>query len=153
MSLRLFNMKDNKFKSIGKVNLPENEINCFGLIFNSQGIVLTTLQDRLFVFDVQNWEVLNILFTEIETSLFNLPKNQFYKSIDTKNINPNKTLVLFTFSDGTVALLSFEKDNGKITANLIDKFNMFEYHISKSDDTNISDLYKSLIKIRVNRYK
>lgn len=142
-------MRDNKLKSLGKVILPENEINGFGLIFNSQGMILTTLQDKLFVFDVQNWEVLNILFTEIDTSSFNLPKNQFYKSIDTKNINSNKTLALFSFSDGTVCLISFEKDNGRITANLVDKFNMFEYHISKSDDTNISELYKNLIKTRV----
>lgn len=149
--LRLFSLNDSKFKPLGKVHIPENEINCFGLIFNNQGVVLSTLQDRMFVLDVQNWEILNILFTEIDTSTFNLPKNQFYKFIDTKNVNQSKSLALFSFSDGTIALLSFEKDNLRINVNVVDRFNMFEYHISKSDDVQIAELYKNLTKIRVNK--
>ena len=92
---------------------------------------------------------MNILFTEIDTTQFNLPKNQFYKSIDTKSINPNKSLALFSFSDGTIVLLNVEKDNARITSSVIDKFNMFEYHIKKSDDVHIAELYKNLTKIRV----
>jgi hypothetical protein len=142
-------MSENKFKNLGKVHIPENEINCFGMIFNNQGIVLSTLQDKMFILDVQNWEVLNILFTEVDTSTFNLPKNQYYKFIDTKNINQNKSLALFSFSDGSIVLLSLEKDNTRINANIVDRFNMFEYHISKSDDVHIAELYKNLTKIRV----
>ena len=145
----MFSMNDNKFKNLGKVNIPENEISCFGMIFNNQGIILSTLQDRIYILDIQNWEVLNILFTEIDTTQFNLPKNQFYKSIDTKSINPNKSLALFSFSDGTIVLLNVEKDNARITSSVIDKFNMFEYHIKKSDDVHIAELYKNLTKIRV----
>lgn len=142
-------MNDQNYKFLGKVNIPENEINCFGMIFNNQGIILSTLQDKMFILDVQNWDKLNILFTEIDTSTFNFPKNQFYKYIDTKNINQNKSLALFSFSDGSIMLLSIEKDNGRITTSVVDKFNMFEYHISKSDDVNIAELYKNLTKIRV----
>lgn len=149
MFLRIFSMNDNKFKNLGKVNIPENEISCFGMIFNNQGIILSTLQDKIFILDVQNWEVLNILFTEIDTINFNLPKNQFHKCIDTKSINPNKSLALFSFSDGTIVMLSIEKDNAKITSSVVDRFNMFEYHISKSDDVHIAELYKNLTKIRV----
>jgi len=150
MYLRIFSMNDQKYKHLGRVSIPENEINCFGMIFNNQGIVLSTLQDRMFILDVQNWDSLNILYTEVDTSTFNLPKNQFYKNISTKNINGTKSLATFAFSDGSIVTLSIEKDNTKINATVIDRFNMFEYHIAKSDDIQIAELYKNLTKLRTN---
>jgi hypothetical protein len=149
MYLRFHLISGDKFKYLGKVNIPENEINCFGLIFNNQGLLATTLQDRIFILDVQNWDALSILYTEVDTASLSLPQNQYYKYIDTKNINASKTLASLSFSDGSTIVLSIEKENGKIVTNKIDKYNMFEHHISKSDDPNIPELYRSLTSIRV----
>lgn len=143
--LRVFNLKD--FKSVGKINIPENDINCFNFIFNYQALVVTTIQDNVFILDIQNWNPLSILFTKIDNSIF--PKNQISKHIDSKMVDFNKSIVSLSFSDGTVCTLEIYKSEGKISNKLIDKFNMFEYHISKSDDIQIAQLYQNLTNYRV----
>jgi hypothetical protein len=134
-------------KSVGKLKIPENDISLFNFIFNYQGLVVTTLQDKIFIFDVQNWDPLNVLYTEISSSF--IPKNQFFKSLDSKNITGSRALTVMAFGDGTTIVLSLSKSQGKIEANLIDRFNMFEYHILKSEDNSISDMYQNLSKFKV----
>jgi WD40 repeat protein len=146
--MRIYDM--NSLRSLGKIKIPDNDINYYGFIFNYQGMIVSTLQDRVFIFDVQNWDPLSLLYTEISNSF--MPKNQFFKSIDTKSLNMNKSLVVISFSDGTTSVVSLEKNKGKIETEVIDKFNMFEYHISKSDDMHIAEMYQNLTKFRVNLF-
>jgi WD40 repeat protein len=143
--LRVFNMKS--LKSIGKLKIPDHDINNISFIFNYQGLILTTLQDKVYVLDVQNWEPLNVLYTEVENNF--MPKNQFFKSVDTKNFSGGKSLAVMSFSDGTSVVLKIYKEKGKVETIIIDKFNMFEYHISKSDDVHIAEMYQNLTKYRV----
>ncbi len=143
--LRIYNL--DSMKSLGKIKIPENDISHISFILNNQAILVATQQDRLYVMDVQNWDPLNILYTEINNS--HLPKNQFYKSIDTRNINLNKSLAAFSFSDGTCCVIMIEKNSGKIETSIVDTFNMFEYHISKSDDMFVGEMYKNLKNLRV----
>lgn len=143
--LRIFNM--GSLKSVGKLKIPDHDINSFGFIFNYQGLIATTLQDKVFLFDIQNWDPLSVLYTEISNSF--MPKNQFFKSIDAKHITPTRSLALMSFSDGTTCVIGVEKSKGKIETSIVDKFNMFEYHISKSDDVHIAEMYQNLTKFRV----
>jgi WD40 repeat protein len=146
--IRIYNL--DSLKSLGKIKIPEFDISHMSFIFNDQGILVTTLQDKLFVMDVQNWDPLNVLYTEIDN--LSLPKNQFYKSIDTKNINPTKTLAALSFSDGTCCVIMIEKNLGKIETSAVDIFNMFEYHIKKSDDMFVGEMYKNLKNLRVRNH-
>lgn len=143
--LRIYNMSN--LKSVGKLKIPDNDICLYNFIFNYQGLIVTTLQDKIFLFDVQNWDPLNVLYTEINNNF--IPKNQFFKYMDSKNITSSKALTTISFADGTVLVLSISKSQGKIETNLVDKFNMFEYHILKSDDGNIKDMYQNLTKFKV----
>lgn len=143
--IRVYNFST--LKSLGKIKIPENDINCVQYIFNDQGFLISSLQDRLFVLDVQNWEPLSVLFSEIENDF--MPKNQFFKYIDTKNISNNKSLALMSFSDGTCIVVEVEKNLGKVESTIVDKFNMFEYHITKSEDMQTAELYQNLTKFRV----
>lgn len=146
--LRIYNLST--LKSLGKIKIPENDLNCVQYIFNDQGYIVSTLQNRVFILDVQNWEPLSILFSEIENDF--IPKNQFFKYIDTKNITNTKSLALMAFSDGTCSVLSIEKGLGKVESVIVDRFNMFEYHIAKSEDPQTAELYQNLTKFRVNIY-
>jgi len=146
--LRVYNLET--LKSLGKIKIPDNNINCVQYIFNNQGFIVSTLEDRLFIFDIQNWEPLSVLFSEIENDF--MPKNQFFKYIDSKNIDNNKSLALMSFSDGTCTVISVEKNLGKIESTIVDRFNMFEYHISKSEDVQTAELYQNLTKFRVRIY-
>jgi len=146
--LRVYNLAS--LKSFGKIKIPENDINCVQYIFNDQGYLVSTLQDRLFVLDVQNWEPLSVLFSEIDNDF--MPKNQFFKYIDAKNVSNNKTLALMAFSDGTCVVLGVEKNQGKVDSQIVDRFNMFEYHIAKSEDVQTAELYQNLTKFRVSKY-
>jgi hypothetical protein len=143
--IRVYNMST--LKSVGQISLPENDINCFNYIFNQQGLIVSTLQDKLFVMDVQNWDPLSILFTEINGDF--LPANQMSKYIDSKPISTHKSLAALSFSDGTVCILEIVKNNTRIDHTVIDKFNIFEYHITKSDDIHTAELFKNLTKFRV----
>jgi WD40 repeat protein len=143
--LRFFDL--NSFKNLGKVFIHQNEVNCMGFIFKNQGLILTTLQDNVYVLDVQNWDPLSVLFTEIDKTF--MPRNQFFSNINTKHITDNLSLCLFSFSDGTVCVLEVEKIDNRITSKVIDKFCMFEYQIAKSEDADIVELYQNLTKYRV----
>ena len=145
--IRVYNMTS--LKSVGKIKLPDNDICCYAFIFNYQGMIVTTLQDKIFVLDIQNWDPLNLLYTEIDNSF--MPKNQFFKSIDTKNINLHKSIAVMTFSDGSCCVISIEKMRGQIETSIVDKFNMFEYHITKSDDVHVAEMYQNLTKYRVSK--
>jgi len=145
--LRVYNLAT--LKSLGKIKIPENDINCVQYIFNNQGFLVSTLQDRLFVLDVQNWEPMSLLFSEINNDF--MPKNQFFKNIDTKSVSNNKSLALMAFSDGTCVVLSVEKNQGKVDSAIVDKFNIFEYHIAKSEDMQTAEMYHNLTKFRVKK--
>jgi len=118
-----------------------------GFIFNNQGLIVTTLQDHVFIIDIQNWDPLSVLYTEIDNSF--MPKNQFFSHIDTKHITENRSLCLLSFSDGTSTVLELEKVQGRIQSKVLDKFCMFEYQIAKSEDADIVELYQNLTKYRV----
>jgi hypothetical protein len=134
-------------KSVGQIQIPDNDINCFNFIFNQQGLIISTLQDKLFVLDIQNWDPLSLLYTEINGDF--LPANQMSKFIDSKVLSTHKSLAALSFSDGTICILEISKNNTKIEHIVIDKFNIFEYHISKSDDIHTAELFKNLTKFRV----
>lgn len=121
-----------------------------GFIFNNTGLIITTLQDHVFILDIQNWDPLSILYTEIDNSF--MPKNQFFSHIDTKMISETKSLCLLSFSDGTSTVLEVEKIQGRIQSKVIDKFCMFEYQIAKSEDADIVELYQNLTKYRVSLF-
>jgi hypothetical protein len=137
-------------KSVAQISIPENDINCFNYIFNHQGLLVSTLQDKLFVLDVQNWDPLSVLFTEINGDF--LPHNQMSKYIDSKTISTHKSLVALSFSDGTICILEISKNNTKVDHVVLDKFNIFEYHITKSDDIHTAELFKNLTTFRVTFY-
>jgi hypothetical protein len=134
-------------KSVGQVSIPDNDINCFNFIFNQQGLFASTIQDKLFVLDIQNWDPLSVLYTEINGDF--LPANQLSKYIDSKSLSTHKSLVGLSFSDGTVCVIELEKNNTRIDYTVVDKFNIFEYHITKSDDVHTAELFKNLTKFRV----
>ena len=148
-NMRVYNLTT--LKTLGLINIPQNDINFACYIFNNQGMFVSTVQDKLFVLDVQNWDPLCILYTEIDNKF--IPPNQISKFIDSKNLSINKTLVSMSFSDGTVCVINLEKIDGKIESSVLDKFNMFEYHISKSDDPHTAELFKNLTRFRVNIFK
>lgn len=147
--IRVYNM--NTLKSVGKIKIPENDINFFGFIFNYKGMIISTEQDKFFIVDIQNSEPLSVLYTEIKLTYENsiVPRNAFVKSIDTKNINQNKTYVTLSFSDGNVIVLSIEKIRGKIETAIVDRFNMLEYHNIKSEDVYIAELYQNMARVKV----
>lgn len=144
--IRVYNMA--KLKSLGKIILPENGIyiNNFKLIFNGNGVIVTTYQDKVFVLDIQNWDPLSVLYTETNSTF--MPKNQQFKHIDCLDINNNSSICSMAFSNGTIVIINIKKVNSKIETDIIDKFNLFEYHISKSEDLTTAELFKNLTKYR-----
>jgi WD40 repeat protein len=143
--LRIYNLAS--LKSLGKIKIPEYDINYAQYIFEDQGLLVSTSQDKVFVLDIQNWEPLSVMYSQLENDF--MPKNQFFKNIDTKNIDSKNSLAVMSFSDGSCCVISIEKNQGKIDSAIIDKFNMFEYHISKSEDMLSAELYQNLTKFRV----
>lgn len=146
--LRVYNLE--KLKLLGKITLPENGIyiNNFKLIFNGKGLICTTYQDKVFVLDFQNWDPLSVLYTETNSSF--IPKNQQFKSLDSLNVNKTFSFCSMSFSNGTIILLGLSKKLDKIDTEIIDKFNLFEYQISKSEDLTTAELFKNLTKYRTN---
>ena len=148
--LRVYNI--NQLKSIGKIVLPEPGvyINHFKLIFNGKGIIATTYQDKVFVFAVQNWNPVSILYTEADCDY--IPKNQQFRHIDTIDIDNNTSICSISFSNGSVIIVKIIKNLGKngVETEVIDKFNIFEYHMSKSDDVNTAEMFKNLTKFKTN---
>lgn len=146
--LRLYNLTS--LKSLGMLKIPDNNICNFELIFNNQAILLTTYQEKLFVIDIQNWDPLSVLFSELPFNPISniIPKNQYCKSISTKNITSEKSYAVMSFSDGTVSTICIEKINGKIETSIVDRFNMIEYHMSKGDDAQIKEMYSNISNYR-----
>lgn len=146
--LRVYNM--GKLKSLGKITLPESRIfiNNFKLIFNGNGVIVTTYQDKVFVLDIQNWDPLSVLYTETNSNY--MPKNQQFKNIDSFDVNSHHTICSMSFSNGTIVVINVIKVQTKIETEIIDKFNLFEYHINKSEDLSTAELFKNLTKYRTN---
>jgi WD40 repeat protein len=146
--IRVYNM--GKLKSLGKLALPENGIfiNNFKLIFNGNGIIVTTYQDKVFVIDIQNWDPLSVLYTETNSSY--MPKNQLFKHIDSIEVTSHNSICSMSFSNGSIVILNITKVQSKIETEIIDKFNLFEYHMSKSEDLSTAELFKNLTKYRTN---
>ena len=103
-------------------------------------------QDKVFVLDFQNWDPLSVLYTETNSSF--IPKNQQFKSLDSLNVNKTFSFCSMSFSNGTIILLGLSKKLDKIDTEIIDKFNLFEYQISKSEDLTTAELFKNLTKYR-----
>lgn len=135
-------------KALGKINIPGKIMNCVGFAFNYQGLVATSSSDELFVIDIQSYRPLSVMFTQVISTF--IPPNQSFTFIDFYPIDNFASCSLICFSDGTTSVIGFKKDNNEIKSNLVDSFNMFEYHIQKSEDPEIAKLYKNLTTVRVN---
>jgi WD40 repeat protein len=144
--LRLFNIST--LKSLGIIKIPNEDISKFDLLFNYQGILLTTHQEKIYVIDVQNWEPLSVLYTELSEKPSSIPKNQYCKSLQCKSLSAEKAYVVTSYSDGTVITFSVEKINNRIEIHTIDKFNMIEMHMLKTDDNNVKEMYGNLSKFK-----
>jgi WD40 repeat protein len=145
--IRVYNMSN--LKSLGLIQIPNEDISQFDLCLNNNGIILTTNHDKIYLIQIQNWQPLSLLYTDITNNLINyLPKNQNCKSIKSKSISNEKSYVCSCYSDGNVLIFTIEKLNGKIEVNLIDKYNMIEIHMSKTEDNNIKEMYANLSKFK-----
>ena len=145
--IRVYNMSN--LKSLGLIQIPNEDISQFDLCLNNNGIILTTNHDKIYLIQIQNWQPLSLLYTDITNNLINyLPKNQNCKSIKSKSISNEKSYVCCCYSDGNVLIFTIEKLNGKIEVNLIDKYNMIEIHMSKTEDNNIKEMYANLSKFK-----
>ncbi|MCQ2816953.1 MAG: WD40 repeat domain-containing protein [archaeon] len=144
--LRLYNLA--KLKSLGMIKIPNFEISEFALVFNNHGILLTTHEEKIFIVDVQNWEPLSVLYSEVIPSPLCIPKNYVCHCLETKNISNEKSYAMAAYSNGLVITFLIEKNNGKVEARTIDSFNMIEFHMSKTEDDNIKEMYKNLTNYR-----
>ena len=144
--LKIMNLSS--LKSLGMVKIPDGDISHFHFLFNNQAILITTHQEKLFIIDVQNWEPLSLLHSELIPIPPSIPKNQYCKSLECKNITSEKAYAITSYSDGTVSTFLIEKISGKIEVTTIDTFNMIEIHMSKTDDNNIKEMYENLGKYR-----
>ena len=99
--LRIYNMKT--LKSVGKLKIPDYDICLFNFVFNYQGLIVSTLQDKIFLFDIQNWDPLNVLYTEINNSF--IPKNQ-YNNRRITNAKPNSLRCMTTTYSASMSAFS-----------------------------------------------
>ena len=149
--LSLYNMTS--LKSLGKINIPDEEILYYDLIFNNDAILIITIEKNIYLIKINNWEPLSVLFTEL--ALRNntiLPKNQLCKSLNCKSISNEKGYATFSFADGTIVTFYLEKMNNQVNFILLDKFNMIETYMQNNDDNNIKEMYQNLTNYR-NDYK
>jgi hypothetical protein len=149
--LSLYNMTS--LKSLGKINIPDEQILYYDLIFNNDAILIITVEKNIYLININNWEPLSVLFTEL--TLRNntiLPKNQLCKSLNCKSISNEKGYATFSFSDGTIVTFYLEKIKNQVNFTLLDKFNMIEMHMKDNDDINIKEIYQNLTNYR-NDYK
>lgn len=144
--LRLYNLT--QLKSLGIIKIPDYEISEFTLIFNNKGLLLTTCEEKYFIIDVQNWEPLSVLFSEVVPVPLSIPKNYICHSLDSKSVTNDKSFAIAAYSNGLVITLLIEKINGKVEARTIDSFNMIEYHMSRTEDSNIKEMYNNLNNYR-----
>ena len=149
--LSLYNMTS--LKSLGKINIPDEEILYYDLIFNNDAILIITVEKNIYLININNWEPLSVLFTEL--ALRNntiLPKNQLCKSLNCKSISNEKGYATLSFADGTIVTFYLEKMNNQVNFILLDKFNMIETYMQNNDDNNIKEMYQNLTNYR-NDYK
>ena len=149
--LSLYNMTS--LKSLGKINIPDEEILYYDLIFNNDAILIITVEKNIYLIKINNWEPLSILFTEL--ALRNntiLPKNQLCKSLQCKSISDEKSYATFSFTDGTVTTFYLEKNKNSVNFILLDKFNMFETYMKNNEDSNLKEMYNNLNNFQ-NNYK
>ena len=100
----------------------------------------------MYFIDIQNWDPLSVLYTKLAIS--SIPKNQYCKSLQCKSLSAEKAYVVTSYSDGTVITFSVEKINNRIEIHTIDKFNMIEMHMLKTDDNNVKEMYGNLSKFK-----
>ena len=150
--LSLYNMTT--LKSLGKINIPEEQILYYDLIFDNDAILIITVENNIYLVNIQSWEPLNILYTEL--SLRNntiLPKNQLCKSLNCKSISNDKGNATLSFTDGTIVTFYLEKKDNQINFTLLDKFNMMEIYIQNNDDNkDIKEMYNNITNSK-NDYK
>ncbi len=149
--LSLYNMTT--LKSIGKIIIPDEQILYFDLIFDNDAILLITVEKNIYLVNINNWEPLSILFTELTLSNNTiLPKNQLCKSLNCKSISNEKGYATFSFTDGTIVTFYLEKIKNQINFILLDKFNMIEIYMQNNEDMNVKEIYQNLTNYR-NDYK
>ena len=140
--ISIFNIKT--LKSLGSIEIPNEDIFRYNFIFNNSSIILITHQKNIYLIQIQSWDPLSMLFT-----LIDIPRNdQKCQGIICKNEDVKKSYACFYFSDGGVFIYFMEEINGKININLSDKFNMIELHASKYNDDNSKELYDNLINYK-----
>ena len=145
--LSLYNMTS--LKSLGKIAIPDEQILYFDLIFNNNAILLITVEKNIYLININNWEPLSVLFTEL--ALRNntiLPKNQLCKSLNCKSISNEKGYATFSFADGTIVTFYLEKNKNQVNFTLLDKFNMIEIYMQNNEDSNIKEMYENLANYR-----
>ena len=145
--LSLYNMTS--LKSLGKITIPDEQILYYDLIFNNNAILLITVEKNIYLININNWEPLSVLFTEL--ALRNntiLPKNQLCKSLDCKSISNEKGYATFSFADGTIVTFYLEKNKNQVNFTLLDKFNMIEIYMQNNEDSNIKEMYENLANYR-----
>ena len=140
-------------KSLGKINIPDEEILYYDLIFNNNAILIITVEQNIYLVNINNWEPLSILFTELTLKNNSiLPKNQLCKSLNCKSISNEKGYATFSFADGTNVTFYLEKIKNQVNFILLDKFNMIEIYMENNEDKNIKEMYQNLTNYR-NDYK
>ena len=149
--LSLYNMTT--LKSLGKIMIPDEQILYYDLIFDNDAILLITMEKNLYLININNWDPLSILFTEL--TLRNntiLPKNQLCKSLNCKSISNEKGYATLSFTDGTIVTFYLEKIKNQINFTLLDKFNMIEIYMKNNEDMNVKEIYQNITNYR-NDYK
>ena len=149
--LSLYNLKT--LQSLGKINVPDEEILYYDLVFDNDAILLITVEKNIYLINVTSWEPLSVLFTEL--TLRNnsiLPKNQLCKSLNCKSISNEKGYTTLSFTDGTIVTFYLEKIKNQVNFTLLDKFNMIEKYLENNEDMNIKEIYQNLSNYR-NDYK
>lgn len=137
-------------KPLGKITIPEYNVNIssFKVIFNGKGIVASTYQNKIYVLTIENWNPLSLLYTELDNE--NIPEKQILKHVHGKDKSNYSTIVSFSFSNGQVNIFKIDKNNEKsnVDSILYDSFNIFDYHIQRSDDIKTHEIYKNLTKFQ-----
>ena len=145
--LSLYNMTT--LKSLGKIIIPDEQILYYDLIFDNDAILLITVEKNIYLVNINNWEPLSILFTDLTLSNNTiLPKNQLCKSLNCKSISNEKGYATLSFTDGTIVTFYLEKIKDQINFTLLDKFNMIEIYMQNNEDINVKEIYQNLTNYR-----
>ena len=68
--IRVYNMSN--LKSLGLIQIPNEDISQFDLCLNNNGIILTTNHDKIYLIQIQNWQPLSLLYTDLTNNLISL---------------------------------------------------------------------------------